>query len=347
MQDHDRSDFIRFLKDFPKQPAAAIRKIKDAEPAVKLSSIRNIVVAGMGGSAIAGELLKSYLQEELKVPMMIHRDYGTPQYLDKHSLVFIVSYSGDTEEALSAFDQAMKKRAQVIAVSSGGDLAQRCEENQVSHFSIPSGYPPRQALGYLFFTLLGLCDKMGLCSEKSKDIHETSALLKEMVGRYNPETTFGNNLANHIAQSIYHAIPVIYIATPFFAGVEVRWRNQYNENSKTMAYSNIFPEVTHNEIVGWEALEEVTKHFRVIFLRDPEETARVKQRVEITKKILKGNNVLFGEVFAEGNSRLARMFSLIYTGDWSSYYLAMLNEQDPIKIDSIDLLKNRLGEVSV
>jgi glucose/mannose-6-phosphate isomerase len=347
MFDYDRSNFIAYLKEFPEQISKSLGIMKDFSYNIDVSGIQNIVLAGMGGSAISGELLLSYIHDELSVPAFVIREYSIPKFVNEHTLFIASTYSGNTEETVAAAKEAITRSARVIGISSGGIMEQICLEEGVPHIKIPENIPPRQALGYLFFPLLQIFEKTGFITSKRKEITETRDLLVELVERYNPETSFGHNLANHIAQSIYHAIPVVYTGASYLYPVTTRWRNQFNENSKSMAFSNVFPELNHNEIMGWEGLAEVNKHFRVIFLRDPDESPRIKTRISITKDILKQRQILFGEIFAEGNSRLARLFSLISLGDWASYYWAMLNEKDPLPIDTIEFLKKELSKIGV
>lgn len=347
MYDYDRSNFISYLTGFPEQISETLNFMKGFSADVDISNVHNIFLAGMGGSAISGDLFLGYIHDELKIPTYVNREYSVPGFVNEHTLFIASSYSGDTEETVEATKAAAKRSAIIIGISSGGKIERLCKDNGYPHFKIPGGLPPRQALGYLFFPLVELFEKCGFISPKGADIEETYQLMQELVARYNPETSFGNNLANHIAQSIYHAIPVVYAGTPYLYSVPIRWRNQFNENAKSMAFSNVFPELNHNEIMGWEGLPEVNKHFRVILLRDPDESRRVKHRISITKEILKDKKILFGEVFAEGKSRLARLFSLIYLGDWASYYWAMLNEKDPLHINSIDFLKEKLSKIDV
>lgn len=345
MYDYDRSNFIAFLKDFPGQIASSLNLMRNFSVDYQASDISSIVFTGMGGSAISADLLLGFCDSELRVPAVVNRDYSIPGFVNSDTLFIAVSYSGNTEETLSALEKAKEKSAKIIGISSGGKLEDVCSENGYSHIKISEGLPPRQALGNLFFPLLKLFEKLELITLSKEDLAETEQVLQDLSDRFDPMKSQKNNLANHIAQSIYHAIPVIYTGVPALYPVSVRWRNQFNENSKALAFSNVFPELNHNEIVGWEGTAEVNQNFRVIFLRAPGENARVKQRIRITKDILRSKRILFGEIFAEGNSRLARMFSLIYTGDWASYYLAMLNEKDPIKIESIDFLKQKMSEV--
>jgi glucose/mannose-6-phosphate isomerase len=345
MFDYDRSNFTAYLKDFPEQISKSLGVVKDFSFKIDVSNIRNIVLAGMGGSAISGDLLLAYIHDELSISTFVNREYSIPKFVNEHTLFVASTYSGNTEETIAATQEAIKRSALVIGISSGGAMEQLSLKEGIPYIKIPGNLPPRQALGYLFFPLLALFEKLRFISSKRKEIAETQELLHELVERYNPETSFGHNLANHIAQSIYHAIPIVYTGVPYLYPVPIRWRNQFNENSKSMAFSNVFPELNHNEIMGWEGLAEVNKHFRVILLRDPDETPRIKYRISITKDILKQKKILFGEIFAEGNSRLARLFSLIYLGDWASYYWAMLNEKDPLMIETIDLLKEKLSKI--
>ncbi len=345
MLDFDRSNFLRFLNEFPAQLTRARELVKAVQPRLEVSRIRNVVFAGMGGSAISGDLFMAYTLDELPYPAQVNREYTIPAYVDPGTLFFATSYSGNTEETLSATRLALERGAQVVCISSGGELEKFSQSNGMLHIKIPGGLPPRQALGYLFFPVLFLCERIGMIRSREADVQETAQLLNELQRRFNPNASQGRNLPNHIAQSLYQSIPVIYTAVPYLHPIPVRWRNQFNENSKIMAFSNVFPELNHNEIMGWEGPPKVNQCFRVILLRDAEESARNKQRVEITKAILRDKGIPILEVFAEGKSRLARMFSLIYIGDWASYYLAMINAKDPIKIDSITLLKKKLAEL--
>ncbi len=346
MLDHHYSRFLSLLQKFPEQISTSLSLMKNFSIPIQASDIQHIVISGMGGSAISGDLLLGYAGEQLSLPVYINRDYSVPKYVNQHTLFIALSYSGDTEETLTATREALSRSAKVVVISSGGEMKTFCLQNNCPFVEIPTGYPPRQALGYLFIPLLKILETIGCIQVPQADYAESVALLKTMAERYHPDKSFGNNLANHIAQSIYHAIPICYAGAPYLYGVPIRWRNQFNENAKVLAFSNNFPELNHNEIMGYEGLYEVNKYFRVILLRDPDEHPRVQERIRITKRILKQQKILFGEVFAEGQSRLARLLSMVYTGDWASYYLALLNEKDPLAIDSINYLKQQLSEVN-
>ena len=189
-------------------------------------------------------MLLDYLQDELKLPSIVNREYSIPAFVSKHTLFISISYSGNTEETLTATNNALQAGALVISLSSGGKLENTCKKEGCSHIKIPSGLPPRQALGYLFFTLLLLFEKLGLISVKKNEIEETHDYLIKQTDRFCSNTNISSNLPNHIAQTMYHKIPVIYTAVPYFASVPTRWRNQFNENSKVLAFSNVFPEMS-------------------------------------------------------------------------------------------------------
>jgi glucose/mannose-6-phosphate isomerase len=345
MFDSDKSNFVNYLKEFPYQIKECRDLFLNFSPQLDVSNINNIVFSGMGGSAISSDLFVAYTRDEMKVPCQVNREYSIPAFVDRNTLFIASSYSGDTEETLRAAQSALEKGTLFIGISSGGELERICHSGNLLHIKIPPGLPPRQALGYLFFPLLFVFKRLGFITIDEAEIEETEKYLRDFVQRYSPETSVGKNLANHVAQTVYHTIPIIYTAVPYLMPVPIRWRNQFNENAKVMAFSNVFPELNHNEIMGWEGPQEINKNFRVIILRDIDENERNKQRVRITKSILKKQGTLVLELFAEGKYRLTRLFSLISLGDWASYYLAMLNEKDPIKIGSIDLLKEELNKV--
>ncbi len=343
MHTSDQSNFYQFICDFPNQIEEAPALIKNLDIKSLKKDFDHVILTGMGGSAIAGDLLNHYLQSEFPLPFIINRNYTLPNFVGPRSLVIACSYSGNTEETLNATQMAIQKKATITGLASGGKLEKIFKEKDIPFIKIPEGYPPRQALGYMFFPLLNLFQHLGLINPKNQDISETVKILKNLRERNNPKVSHSHNLCNHIAQKLYEKVPIIYTAAEFLYPVLVRWRNQFNENSKVLAFSNVFPELNHNEIMGWEAPAEVLKNFNVVFLRDEFELPRNQKRLEITKDMFQKNDVPVFEVFGEGTSMLSRIFSMIYIGDWVSYYLALLYEKDPFKIDSIQFLKESLS----
>ena len=341
----DPSNMRGLISGFPLQVEEAVAIGEASKIRFPISKIQNIVVSGLGGSAIGGDLLRSYLAEELDVPIAVSRHYFLPGYVDEHTLVIISSYSGNTEETISSHKDAVKRKAKVLCVTSGGMVKRSAEKWKQPVITIPGGLPPRAALGYSFFPTLIALAKLGFIKPKKKEIRETLSLLKEKAKVY-ADAGSAENKAFLIAQNLHGKLPVVYSSADRFDTVNVRWRGQMSENAKTLAYGHVFPELNHNEIVGWEVLKDVMKKIHVVLLRDTGDNARVQLRMNITKEIIGGFADGITEAWSEGKSLLARTFSLLYLGDWVSFYLAMANGVDPTPVKKIDFLKEELSKVS-
>jgi len=330
---------------FPRQVEEAVAIGEASGIRLPVSQIRNIVISGLGGSAIGGDLLRSYLADDIRVPLAVSRHYFLPGYVDKNSLVIVSSYSGNTEETISSHKDAVKRKARILCITSGGAIKKLAEKLKQPVITIPGGLQPRAAVGYSFFPTLMAMTKLGFINSRKKEIAETISLLKLKASVYgNPDSP--ENAAYRIAQTLRGKLPVVYSSADRFDAVNVRWRGQMSENAKSLAYGNVFPELNHNEIVGWEVLRDVMKRIHVIILRDKGDNPRVQLRMNITKEIIRECADGITEVQSEGKSLLARIFSLLYLGDWVSYYLAIGNGIDPTPVKKIDFLKNELAKVS-
>ncbi len=345
MKNSDQAHFYKIIRKLPDQIRESAELVQRIDLSLLPDSFDLVLLTGMGGSAITGDLMAAFLQNTVTIPFLVNRNYTLPGFVNKRSLVLASSYSGNTEETLAATQVAVERGATVIALSSGGKLTDFAREKNLHFIQIPDGLPPRQALGYLFFPFFYLLEQMGLVSGIQSEVSETIEVLQELLEQNDPQKSHSHNLCNTIAQKLYEKIPVIYTAAEHLAPVTVRWRNQLNENAKVLAFSNVFPELNHNEIMGWEAKRSVLECFSILLLRDSGEAARNRKRLEISRDIWRKNNIPIFEVFGKGKSKLARMFSQIYIGDWVSYYLALLYGKDPIKIGSIDTLKEALSKI--
>ncbi|NPV91650.1 MAG: bifunctional phosphoglucose/phosphomannose isomerase [Firmicutes bacterium] len=303
-----------------------------------------VVVTGLGGSAIGGDLLRVYATSEAAVPVLVNRDYRLPAFVGPRTLVFAVSYSGNTEETLSAYDDARARGASMMAVTTGGQLAERARRDGVPLVIIPGGISPRAASGYLFLPTLAVMQRVGLLGDAGPSVAETVNLLKEMREELGPQSPENRNLAKQLARRFFQRIPVIYGSSGTTETVAMRWKGQINENSKAMAYFNVFPELNHNEIVGTEKPAAKLKDLELIFLSDPADHPRVKARLEITRGLIGERVGAITEVAARGGSKLARAYSLIYVGDYASVYLALMYGIDPTPVKLIDALKKRLSD---
>ena len=307
----------------------------------------NIVVAGLGGSAIGGDLLKDWAKNQLTVPIEVSREYSLPKYAGKKTLVIVCSYSGDTEETLSSFLDALKRKCLIFCISSGGALIKYAKKHKVPYLQVPGGMPPRAALPYMLVPQLVLLEKVGLVKGVKEELDEAIPLLKIISVENGPETPTRDNFAKTVATHVGDTSPVIY-GFGFFRGVAQRLKQQFNENSKSAAKWEFFPELNHNEIVGWEGRGEQCKYFSVIFIRDIEnEPIEISSRLDVTEQIMEQKGLIMFDLKAQGRTVLSRMLTSILVGDFISVYLAVLRGVDPTPVKTINLLKNALQENGV
>jgi glucose/mannose-6-phosphate isomerase len=239
----------------------------------------------------------------------------------------------------------MKRRAKILCISSNGVTEHLARKGRAPFISIPGGLPPRTALGYSFFPLLLTLTSLGFARNKAKEIRETLELLESRAALY-ADPGAPDNRALRLAESLQHRLAVCYSSTERFDAVNTRWRGQIAENGKALAFGHVLPEMNHNELVGWKVLGDLMKDIQVFFLRDKDDHPRVGVRMEITAGIIRKYTPHVTEVWSEGTSLLARMFSLISLGDWMSFYLAILHREDPTPVLVIDHLKRELGKLS-
>lgn len=336
----DRSNMLSFCVNAAKhyQEAAKIAE----KTSLKYSKPTNIVVAGMGGSGIGGELLKDWARDKAQMPIEVSRDYSLPAYANEKSLVLIVSYSGETEESLSAFLDAAKRNCMIHCISSGGSLLEFAEKLNVPYLRVPSGMPPRAALPYLFTPLLKALEKMKIVPSVSEDLSEAITLLERISGENAPEKPARENFSKTLALGIDESVPVVY-GFGVYRSVAQRFKQQFNENSKIPSKWEFFSELNHNEIVGWEKAGKLAKCFSTIFIRDKNEPNEIRNRIETTKALMRSDSKMF-EVWAQGKSALARMLSAICIGDFTSVYLAILRKVDPTPVKTIALLKEKMKQ---
>jgi glucose/mannose-6-phosphate isomerase len=308
---------------------------------IKYEKPKNIVIAGMGGSAIGGDLLRDWLQNRVKVPIEVCRDYYLPAYADAKTLALVVSYSGDTEEALCALLDAFKRKCMTVAVASGGTLIVFAQKLHLPYIVVRGGFQPRVAVPYLFFPLTEVLEKFGLISGVKQELEETIHVLEELAKKNAVKVPQRTNFAKSLAWELRSTIPVIY-GFRQYRGVACRFKSELNENSKIPTKYENFPELNHNDVVGWDASEKLTKQFTVILIRDKDEAPEIRNRIEATKKLVLHKVAKVLEVRAVGESDLAKMFSVIFLGDLTSIYLAILLGVDPSPVKIITAMKNEM-----
>lgn len=335
------------LLDFPGQCAAAREIGKEAKVLFENRPFNAVVFAGVGGSSIGAQLVNSYLYSSSKAPINVCREYKLPAYVNDSSCVFVLSYSGNSQEAISAYDQARKNNAAVVVISSGGKLKERAASDKVTFIQIPGSLPPRYAIGYLSIIPICILNRLGLAGDSSQEVQEAIEALEGLRnGCLAPSIAVKDNIAKFIAGKLLNRFPVIYSSSLNFQAAAERLRGQINENAKSLAGSNFFPEIGHNEIVGWKNPSRLLKNSSVLMLRDDSMPRQVALAMDTFKEILREEEVPVWEVWSRGRGLLARIFSLVYIGDFISFYLAILYGVDPAPTERIDYLKNKLQQES-
>lgn len=334
----------KWVAGLPEQCEEAFRIGQEA-PLPAAEGIRQVVVVGIGGSAIGADLLRGYTDGELRVPFQVVRGYHLPAFVGPETLVVASSYSGNTEETLSCYAEARARGARMFAIASGGEVEQRAKADGLPFCRIPGGYSPRAALGYSFMPLLAVLSRLGLARDRAADLAEAVSVMKALREELRPETPAADNPAKALAERLYGKLPFFYGAAPWSSVVAYRWKGQLNENAKNLSHSNALPELNHNETVGWEFPASLTAQVEVVLLRDREDHPKVQKRFEVTSTIMRPYVSGITEVWSRGNSVLARLFSLIHYGDFTSWYLALLNGVDPAPVKVIDYLKGELAKV--
>jgi glucose/mannose-6-phosphate isomerase len=331
----------QIILDFPKQfrigfEAASNLKIK--------GKFKGVCICGMGGSALPGNLLSLWLNEKkIDLPLILQRDYTLPHQVKKNWLVICISYSGNTEETLSCFRAAKNKNLKIAVITSNGKLENLAKKYKIPCVLIPKGIPPRMALGYQFAGLIGILNKAGLVKLGIKEILELEKGLKpkkhELEGK-------------RLAKILVGKIPLIYSSNRLKTIARI-WKIKFNENSKIPAFWNYFPELNHNEMVGFEKVKSQKSkvkitiqnskfNFYFIILKDQSDHPKIKRRMDLTAKILKKRG-LKGEIInIQGKDFLEKVFSAIILSDWASYYLALHYKIDPIPVKIVEEFKKKM-----
>jgi len=338
----DRAGMASLIASWPAQIAAQ-RSALAADPWPRLATPSLLAVGGMGGSAIAADLVFALAADRLPYPTLVCRDYAWPAALRPGALAILSSYSGNTEETLALYEAAGARGAPRLAITTGGELARRCEADGTPWRSVPAGLPPRAALGYSLVSLSLVLEALGDPGFGAAAWAEAQAIAADLGARCAPDRPEADNPAKTLARAVVGRAVCVYGGAGFAAPVARRWKGQLHENAKTLAFDAVVPEMNHNEIVGWQVLADLHPRFAVILLREAGESAALARRMDVTRAILDDEDVATHEVRSRGVSPLARMVSLIVLGDWTSLYLAVLAGVDPTPIVKIDRLKAALA----
>ncbi len=321
------------IENFPNQLTEALQ-IAGASKISIGKNIQNVLITGLGGSGIGGTIVAELANKQSKIPVSVSKDYFIPSFVNENTLVIVSSYSGNTEETISAMQQAIEKKAQIACITSGGKVKELAEKNNFDLILIPGGSPPRSCLGYSLVQLLHILEaKQILVFNYKKQVEEAISLMISKKVEIQKE-------AKSYAEKLTNKIPVIYClgATE---GVAIRFRQQINENSKMLCWHQVIPEMNHNELVGWTDKNE---NLAVCILRTSFDYERNIRRLDINKTVISKFTSTVFEIMGQGSTPLVQALYLIHLTDWLSCYIADIKNIDPVEVKIIDFLKSELGK---
>jgi glucose/mannose-6-phosphate isomerase len=323
-----------YIEKFPSDMKEAFEIGSKAAKEFDTKKVDRVLIVGLGGSGIGGRICQNLVFDSCSAPISLVNNYDLPSWANSSTLVIAVSYSGNTEETLNAYNQARQKGCQIACITSGGSLAKMAKEDGFNMVLIPGGQPPRTSFGYNASQLFFILEAYGLLTD------DFSGKLKQVADVLEKKSESIRSKAREIADGLADTLPVIY-APSNLEGVAIRLRQQINENAKMLCWHHVLPEMNHNELVGW-----ADKHpnVGVVFLYSDRDHPKVETRRKLTRDILKKKTNACFEIEAQGDSAMEQAYYLIHLGDWISFYLAEIRGVDPIEIDVIDYLKSELSK---
>ncbi len=347
----DSAGMLGFAVGFADQVKEAARIGRAFEPPKEFSNPALVVLSGMGGSAVAGDFLSRLCEASSAAPILVNRSYGVPAYVGRDTLFIASSYSGNTEETLAATSEAFERGARILCITTNGKLQQWARERRsgrVALLEIPQiqpPMPPRAALGYSLIPLVLALGTLGIYPGAAEHLAESIPLIESLRDRLHADVPIARNFAKQLALQLHRRIPWVQGTVGVMSAAAYRWRTQFNENSKMLAYSSEYPEMNHNEVIGWERADPWREVVSVVILRSPTDHPRVRARVDITSAKFIEPKAPVHLIEAEGDSPLAQLLWTVFLGDFASIYLAFLNEADPGSIASINTLKADLAKL--
>lgn len=333
---------LKHIYNLPEHCERAVVIARDCIRGLRFHSILNVVIVGMGGSAIGGDLVRMLTYDRSTISITICRDYKLPAFVDEKTLVITSSYSGNTQETLTAYEQARRKKAKTLIITTGGELIKRAAADEVPAILIPGGLQPRAALGYSLMTVIVVLEEQGIVPRRFFNTDASIVLLKQIRDMFSPENAEERNPPKALARRLLGKIPVIYGITGLTDAIALRWKCQINENAKHPAFFNSFPELTHNEIMGFEGDEQILKKTEIVILRDPKENELTAKQIKIMADLIRDRVAGISQIWPDGESFLERTLFHVMYGDYVSTYLALLNKKDPYEINLINTLKERM-----
>ena len=341
MKRMDPDGMLTHCLELPDQIRAGWQWGLDWRLPARWRNLDGICLLGMGGSAIGADLANGFAGGKLARPLRVNRDYRLPGGLHRRTGILISSYSGNTEETLSAAEAALRRGLPAAAITSGGKLAALARRRRLPLVLIPSGLPPRGAVGYGTFVLMGLLRRLKWIP--AIPVPSAAAGLERTIARsLAPAVPLRRNPAKQLARRLAGRIPILYGGADGWEGVTFRWRTQLEENAKTVCFHHIFPEATHNEISGWVHPAPGIRRTAAVFLTDPSVHPRTLKRMRFAARIIRREGAGCLEVGMKGPDRFDRMLRMIALGDFLSVYLAFLYRENPTPVVRVEALKKYL-----
>ena len=332
---------LSYLHEFPEQARLAWERAILFDLPKSYIGVKKVVVLGMGASAIGGEMARSLALTEGRVPVLVHQDYGLPSFVDEDTLLIASSYSGNTEETVSAFTAAIRSPARKIAITTGGRLGGLARQAGIPSFIIEAEALPRAGFPHSFLPLLSILQKVNALADQSTAVQETLTLLPRVQYDYRENTSLASNPVKQLAVRLPDHMIAVY-GGGILAPVAHRWKTQLNENSKTWAVSEQFPELSHNAVVGYESSPSLRETLFVVLLHSDLLHPRVQLHYKANSELLERAGIKHTVVQATGKTPLAQMMNLVLFGDYLSLYLAVLGGVDPCQVDAIEYVKEYL-----
>ncbi len=332
----DKSDALGVAEKQPLQLLYDFNFTIEIDPA----DVSNVVVAGMGGSAIAGNMVMNWPRP--RVPVVVSRGYELPPFVGVKTLVVVSSYSGNTEEALSQLEAAKQSGCRIAVIAAGGELEKQAVENDFPFAKVPAGLQPRMAVWYMFRALVELLQSAQVTEDGVDELEAAAEMLQTAAENWRPDVPVSDNYAKQLAEEIAGKTPIIYAAS-FLSTAAYKWKIDFNENAKNVAFHSILPEVNHNEMIGWTS-QPVNKPFAPIQLQSNLYDERIQKRFENMNRLLSGRMPASFEVRVEGQTPLEQMLWSILLGDFVSIYLALVNNVDPTPVELLEKFKIKLSE---
>jgi len=334
---YDKSRMIDTIDSFDDQCHEAI-KLGEGFVFSPREKIDKVIVCGMGGSAMAGEIARRFAN----VPVLVNRSYTLPGFADRQTLLVAISYSGNTAETLSSLKEGIDNKLQILCIASGGKIMNIARENDIPFLQVPAGYQPRAATGYLALPLLVILSRLGLVKGVGQwdDLFASLAKIKESC---TADVVLKENPAKELAQALHGCVPVIYGTAGNTDLVAMRFKTQINENAKQPAYWNAFSELNHNEILALVRSDLLASQ-HIVLLKNSYDHPENRIRMEIMAGLFEQHNIPHTDVTSEGKTELAQVFSQIYFADYVSYYLALTNKLDPTPVELIEKFKIDLAK---